>query len=134
MTRRTKAFRRMVAAVATFAGAVPASIVFAGGASAYGCYEAACVPNVVAGVAQGAPCDPLPRRLFAFGLEPDGATAVCSPSGQWVAAGALVGVYNVTQHCPSPGLSAQGQDGIALVCADMGGGALRWSHRVDIPG
>jgi hypothetical protein len=134
MTRRTKTFRRLAAAAVTFAGAVPASILSAGHASAYGCYEAACVPNVVTGVAQGAPCDPLPRRLFAYGLQPDGGTVVCNSSAQWVAAGPLLGVYNVNTRCPTPGTSAQGQDGIALVCAEMGGGALKWSHRADFPG
>jgi hypothetical protein len=134
MTRHTKTFRRMAAAVVALAGAIPVSVLLAGNGSAYGCYEAACVPNLVTNVAEGAPCDPLPGRAFAYGLKPDGGTVVCNPAGQWVAAGPLVGVYNVTQHCPSPGLSAQGQDGIALVCAEMGGGALRWSHRVAIPG
>ncbi len=134
MTIRTNTFRRMTVAVATFAVAIPVSVMLAANGSAYGCYEAACVPNLARNVAEGAPCDPLPRRAFAFGLEPDGGTVVCNPAGQWVAAGPLVGVYNVAQQCPSPGLSAQGQDGIALMCADSGSGALRWSHRVEVPG
>lgn len=35
------------------------SLLLAGNASAYGCYEAACVPNVVIGATEGAPCPAL---------------------------------------------------------------------------
>jgi hypothetical protein len=92
------------------------------------------VPNVVIGATEGAPCAPQPRRAFAYGLKPDGGTVVCNPAGVWVAAGPLIGVYNVAQRCPALNLSAQGADGIALQCGDQGGGDLRWVHRRDIPG
>ena len=43
--------------------------------------------------------------------------------------GPAIGVYNVTLPCPSLNLSAQGADGIALQCSDLGGGQLQWAHR-----
>lgn len=134
MTLRIKTFGGVAVAVLAVAGAsLPASIMFAGTASAY-CYSADCVPNVARNVTEGSPCVLQPRRAFAFGLEPDGGTVVCNAAGVWVAAGPLVGVYNVAQPCPALNLSAQGADGIALQCADMGGGQLRWAHRLGIPG
>ena len=110
-----------------------ASILSAGTASAYPCYSAECVPNVARNVIEGAPCVPEPRRIFAFGLEPDGGTVVCNAAGVWAAAGPLIGVYNVPMPCPSLGLSAQGSDGVALQCAAQGT-QLRWAHRAGIPG
>ena len=121
-----------MAALAVAGATLPASILFAGTASAY-CYSADCVPNVARNVVEGAPCVPQPRRAFAFGLKPDGGTVVCNAAGVWAAAGPLIGVYNVTQPCPALNLSAQGSDGIALQCAAMGA-QLRWAHRVAIPG
>ena len=56
------------------------------------------------------------------------------PAGVWAAAGPLIEVYNVVQPCPALNLSAQGADGIALQCFDMGGGRLLWAHRLAIPG
>jgi hypothetical protein len=108
--------------------------VLAGNASADWCYSADCVPNVARNVIEGGPCVPQPRRAFAYGLEPDGATVVCNAASVWAAAGPLIGVYNVTQLCPSLNLSAQGSDGIPLQCLDMGGGDLEWAHRSAIPG
>lgn len=126
---------RGLAGVAVAAGAmVPASVVFADNASAYGCYVADCVPNVVRNAAEGTPCVPQPRRAFAFGLQADGTTVVCNVAGVWAAAGPLIGIYNVAMPCPALNLSAQGSDGIALMCADMGAGDLRWAHRLPIPG
>ena len=84
-------------------------------------------------VIEGAPCVPEPRRVFAFGLEPDGGTVVCNAAGVWAGAGPLIGVYNVTLPCPSLNLSAQGSDGVALQCAALGT-QLRWAHRAGIPG
>lgn len=134
MTLRIKTFGGVAVAVLAAAGAtVPASILFAGTASAY-CYSAECVPNVARNVVEGAPCVPQPRRAFAFGLEPDGGTVVCNAAGVWAAAGPLIGVYNVTTPCPALNLSAQGSDGIPLQCTDMGFGQLQWAHRVAIPG
>jgi hypothetical protein len=92
------------------------------------------VPNVVIGATEGARCASQPRRAFAYGLKPDGGTVVCNPAGVWVAAGPLIGVYNVAQRCPALNLSAQGADGIALQCGNQGGGDLRWVHRVDFLG
>jgi hypothetical protein len=72
------------------------------------------VPNVARNVAEGGPCIPQPRRTFAYGLQPDGRTVVCSAAGVWVVAGPLIGVYNVTMPCPALKLSVQGSDGVAL--------------------
>ncbi|OBI75612.1 hypothetical protein [Mycobacterium sp. E740] len=93
------------------------------------CYDAGCVPNVARNVVAGAPC--APGKFFNYGLGPTGATFVCNRVGVWTAAGPLVGVYNVAMDCPQANLSAQGSDGVAFVCADMGGGHLRWAHRID---
>ena len=124
----------VAAAVLAVAGAsLSASILSAGKASAYPCYSAECVPNVARNVIEGAPCVPEPRRIFAFGLEPDGGTVVCNAAGVWAGAGPLIGVYNVTLPCPSLNLSAQGSDGVALQCAAVGT-QLRWAHRAGIPG
>ncbi len=100
-----------VAVLAAAGASLSASILSAGTASAYPCYSAECVPNVARNVIEGAPCVPEPRRIFAFGLEPDGGTVVCNAAGVWAAAGPLIGVYNVPMPCPSLGLSAQGSDG-----------------------
>ena len=89
------------------------------------------MPNVARNVVQGGPCVPQPRRAFAYGLEPNGATVVCNAAGTWAAAGPLIGVYNVTMRCPALNLSAQGSDGIALQCLDLGVGDLQWAHRTD---
>ena len=129
MTVRNTTLRGFAVAVLATGAVMPASILFAGNASAGWCYSADCVPNVVRNVTEGAPCSPQPRRAFAFGLEPNGETVVCDPAGVWVASGPLIGVYNVTLPCPSLNLSAQGSDGIALQCADLGGGQLQWAHR-----
>lgn len=124
---------RGILTAALAAGALmPTSILFADNASADPCYSADCVPNVVRGVGAGGPCAPQPRRAFAYGLQPDGATVVCSAAGVWVSAGPLVGVYNVTMPCPSLNLSAQGSDGVALQCLDQGIGDLEWSHRASL--
>ena len=129
MTVRSRTLRVLAAAVLAAGAATSASILLAGNASADWCYSADCVPNVARNVIQGAPCMPQPRRAFAYGLEPDGATVVCDPTGVWAAAGPLVGVYNVSQRCPALNLSAQGSDGIALMCGAMAPGSLRWVHR-----
>ena len=134
MTVRSGTSRGLAVAVVAASAMAPVSLLLAGNASAYGCYEAACVPNVVIGATDGAPCAPQPGRAFAYGLKPDGGTVVCNSAGVWVAAAPLIGVYNVAQRCPALNLSAQGADGIALQCGDQGGGDLRWVHRVDIPG
>jgi hypothetical protein len=110
---------------------LPTSILFADNASADWCYSADCVPNVARNVIAGAPCAPQPRRAFAYGLEPTGGTVICNPAGTWAPAGPLIGVYNVTTACPALNLSAQGSDGIALQCLDLGYGSLRWAHRAD---
>ncbi len=107
----------------------PTSVLLPGNASAVPCYSAECVPNVARNVIEGGPCAPQPRRAFAYGLEPDGRTVVCSAAGVWVAAGPLVGVYNVATPCPALNLSAQGSDGVALQCLDMGFHDLQWAHR-----
>jgi hypothetical protein len=134
MTSPTTTFSGLAAVVLAAGAVLPGSLVSAGDAFAGSCYSADCVPNVARNVAAGAPCDPLPRRAFAYGLEPGGGTVVCSPAGTWVAAGPLVGVYNVAMPCAALNLSAQGADGIALQCLDQGVGRLRWSHRNEIPG
>ena len=134
MTVGVRTSRRLMGVVLGMSAVLPASIMFAGNASAVPCYSAECVPNVARNVVEGAPCVPQPRRAFAFGLEPDGGTVVCNAAGVWAAAGPLIGVYNVSQPCPALDLSAQGSDGIALMCADMGAGMLRWAHRLAIPG
>jgi hypothetical protein len=134
MTSRTTAFSGLAAAVLAAAAVLPTSIMSAGDASADWCYSADCVPNVARNVTAGAACDPLPRRAFAYGLEPGGGTVVCNPAGTWVATGPLVGVYNVAMPCPALNLSAQGSDGIALQCLEQGVERLRWSHRNEIPG
>lgn len=120
-----------VAALATGA-LLPASIPLAGNAFGAPCYSAECVPNVARNVVEGGACVPQPRRAFAYGLEPDGATVVCNAAGVWVSAGPLVGVYNVSTACPSLNLSAQGSDGIALQCLNVGVDNLRWAHRASL--
>ncbi|OBK76740.1 hypothetical protein A5651_05800 [Mycobacterium sp. 1274761.0] len=101
-------------------------------ASAVPCYSADCVPNVARNVVAGGPCEPLPRRLYAYGLEPGGATVICSAAGVWEPTGPLIGVYNVALSCPALNLSAQGSDGIALQCLENGFTRLRWAHRTDM--
>jgi hypothetical protein len=93
------------------------------------CYSAECVPNVARDVVGGAPCKP--GKYFNYGLGRNGETFVCNKIGVWTPAGPLIGVYNVALDCPQLNVSAQGSDGVAFVCADMGGGHLRWAHRVD---
>ncbi len=134
MTVRIGTFRGLVGCTLAASALLPTSILFPGTASAGWCYSADCVPNVARNVTAGAPCVPQPRRAFAFGLEPNGGTVVCNSAGVWAAAGPLIGVYNVTMPCPALNLSAQGSDGIALQCAEMGIGDLQWAHRTDIPG
>jgi hypothetical protein len=132
MTSPTKTFCGVAGAVLAAGSALlPTSILFAGNASADWCYSADCVPNVARNVGQGGPCVPQPRRAFAYGLEPNGATVVCNAAGTWAAAGPLIGVYNVTMPCPALNLSAQGSDGIALQCLDLAFGDLEWAHRTD---
>jgi hypothetical protein len=130
MTTRT--VRGLAGAVIAAGALLPTSVPFAGNASADWCYSADCVPNVARNVGAGGPCIPQPRRAFAYGLQPDGGTVVCNAAGVWVAAGPLVGVYNVAMPCPSLNLSAQGSDGVALQCLDLGVGRLRWAHRASL--
>lgn len=111
---------------------LPVSVVLADIASAAPCYSVDCVPNLARNVVEGGPCVPQPRRVFAYGLEPDGATVVCTAAGTWVAAGPLVGVYNVATSCPALNLSAQGADGVALQCLDLGVNNLKWAHRASL--
>jgi hypothetical protein len=131
MRSPTKTFCGVAAVLAAGSALLPTSIPFAGNASADWCYSADCVPNVARNVGQGGPCVPQPRRAFAYGLEPNGATVVCNAAGTWAAAGPLIGVYNVTMPCPALNLSAQGSDGIALQCLDLAFGSLQWAHRTD---
>lgn len=93
------------------------------------CYSADCVPNVARNVVEGTPCKP--GKYFNYGLGPDGATFVCNRVGVWTPAGPLVGIHNVAMDCMQQNASAQGSDGVAFVCTDMGGGHLRWAHRID---
>jgi hypothetical protein len=93
------------------------------------CYSADCVPNVARNVMPNAPC--VPGKYFNYGLDANGGTFVCNKIGVWTAAGPLIGIYNVALRCKTLGTSAQGSDGVAFVCADMGGGQLRWAHRID---
>jgi hypothetical protein len=113
-------------------GLTAAVVPFAGNASAIPCDAADCVPNVARNVIQGAPC--VPGKFYAFGLAADSATLVCSTAGVWAPAGPLVGVREVALPCYAPlGSSAQGPDGIPLLCADINA-MTRWAHRVDTPG
>jgi hypothetical protein len=109
-------------------GLVAAATPLAGPASAV-CYTADCVPNVARNVMAGGPC--VPGKYFNYGLDAGGGTLVCAGVGVWSAAGPLIGIYNVALPCKTPGTSAQGSDGVAFMCADMGGGQLRWAHRAD---
>ncbi|KUI22621.1 hypothetical protein AU193_20730 [Mycobacterium sp. GA-1285] len=115
-------------AVLTAVLTTAASIAVAPNASAV-CYSADCVPNVARNVVEGTPCKP--GKYFNYGLGPDGATFVCNRVGVWTPAGPLIGIHNVAMDCPGQDLSAQGSDGVAFVCTDMGGGHLRWAHRID---
>ena len=124
--------RSLLGTVIAACAFLPTSVLFAGNASADWCYSADCVPNVARNVGVGGPCVPQPRRAFAYGLQPDGSTVVCSAAGVWVAAGPLVGVYNVAMPCPSLNLSAQGSDGVALQCLDQGVSRLKWAHRASL--
>lgn len=80
------------------------------------------------GVVENSPCTR--RKYFNYVLDPIGATLVCSKVGVWTATGPLIAVYNVTLRCATQGTSAQGSDGVAFLCTDLGGG-LRWAHRTD---
>jgi hypothetical protein len=93
------------------------------------CYSADCVPNVARGVTPGSPCTP--SKFFNYGLGAAGETLVCNKVGAWTATGPLIGIYNVALRCATPGTSAQGSDGVAFQCSDVGGGELRWTHRAD---
>ena len=103
-------------------------ISFAGPASAV-CNSAECVPNVARDVVPNSPCTP--GKYFNYGLDAGGGTLVCNKIGVWTATGPLVGIYNVSLRCATAGTSAQGSDGVAFLCTDTGGGALRWAHRTD---
>ena len=105
-----------------------ASLLLAPGASAV-CYSADCVPNVARNIREGTPCRP--GKFFNYGLDSRGETFVCNKIGVFTAAGPLIGIYNVALDCPARDVSAQGSDGVAFFCADMGGGHLRWAHRID---
>ncbi|KUI01109.1 hypothetical protein AU189_12300 [Mycolicibacterium acapulense] len=120
--------RSHIAALSAALATTAASIALAPNASAV-CYSADCVPNVARNVVEGTPCKP--GKYFNFGLDPTGATFVCNRAGVWTPAGPLVGIHNVAMDCPEQNLSAQGSDGVAFVCTDMGGGHLRWAHRID---
>jgi hypothetical protein len=120
--------RALVAAPVLACGLVAAAIPLAGSASAV-CYSADCVPNVARNVVPNSPC--VPGKYFNYGLDANGGTLVCNKIGVWTAAGPLIGIYNVALPCKTLGTSAQGSDGVAFFCADMGGGALRWAHRID---
>lgn len=109
---------------ALIAGSLPMA-----GTAAAVCNSAACVPNVAQNVAAGGPC--APRKYFNYGLGPAGETYVCNKIGAWTPTGPLIGVYNVTLRCATLGTSAQGSDGVAFQCTDLGGGGLRWAHRTD---
>jgi hypothetical protein len=109
-------------------GLAASGIAVAGTASAV-CYSAQCVPNVAQNVAPNAPCTP--RKFFNYGLDANGGALVCNRVGVWTATGPLIGIYDVTVPCDSLGTSAQGSDGVAFQCTDMGGGALEWAHRTD---
>ncbi|MGV0794914.1 hypothetical protein [Mycolicibacterium sp. XJ1819] len=109
-------------------GLMVAAMSVAGPASAV-CYEANCVPNVTRNVMANAPCQP--GKYFNYGLDAEGNTFVCNKTGVWTAAGPLIGIHNVAMPCTTEGTSAQGSDGVAFMCADMGGGSLRWAHRID---
>lgn len=109
-------------------GLTAAAISLAGDASAV-CYEASCVPNVAQNVTPFSPCRP--GKYFNYGLDAEGNTFVCNKIGVWTPAGPLIGIYNVALPCKVEGTSAQGSDGVAFMCADMGGGSLRWAHRID---
>jgi hypothetical protein len=120
---------RNAAAIAVTACALAASAIpLAGTASAF-CYSAECVPNVARNAVAGAPCKP--GKFFNYGLDAGGGTLVCNKAGVWTATGPLIGIYNVALPCTTLGTSAQGSDGVAFACSDMGGGTPRWAHRVD---
>lgn len=120
--------RPPIAALTVAVTAGTGLVAFAPDASAV-CYSADCVPNVARNVMEGTSCRP--GKYFNYGLGPDGATFVCNRVGVWTAAGPLIGIYNVAMDCPEQNVSAQGSDGVAFVCTDMGGGHLRWAHRID---
>jgi hypothetical protein len=121
-----KTFAVVVLACGFIAGVIP----LAGKAAAF-CDSPDCVPNVTRNVLPGAPC--VPSRVYAFGLDSDSRTFVCSTAGVWAQAGRLVGLRDVALPCYALNDSAQESDGLPLVCADMNA-ELRWAHRADIPG
>jgi hypothetical protein len=122
---------KLIAAPILTCGLLAALIPLAGNASAF-CDSPDCVPNVARNVIGGGPC--VPGRLFVYGLDSDNRTFVCNTAGMWAPAGPLVGLRQVALPCDAPlNSSAQGADGVPLVCADMNN-SLRWAHRVDTPG
>jgi len=119
---------RMCAAAAATLTALATTLLAAPDAQAV-CYSADCVPNVARNVVAGAPCTP--GKYFNYGLGAAGETYVCNKIGVWTPAGPLIGIHNVAMDCSQLNASAQGSDGVAFVCVDMGGGHLRWAHRID---
>jgi hypothetical protein len=109
---------------------IAALIPLAGKASAY-CDSPDCVPNVARNVVAAGQC--APSRLFVYGLDPENKTYVCNTAGVWTAAGPLLGTRQVAMPCYALNDSAQGADGVPLICADINN-SLRWAHRADTPG
>lgn len=120
--------RSLIAAPLLATALLAAAVPLAGDAAAH-CHSADCVPNVARDIVPYSPCRP--GKYFNYGLDATGATYVCNRTGVWTPAGPLVGVYNVAMPCDEVGTSAQGSDGVAFMCADMGGGDIRWVHRID---
>lgn len=111
------------------AGLVAAMMFPAGKASAF-CDAADCVPNVAPNVVAGAPCEP--HHLYAFGLDSNSGTYVCTLAGVWTPAGPLVGLRDVALPCDALNQSAQQPDGVPLKCVQVNR-TLRWVHRDDTP-
>jgi hypothetical protein len=119
-----------------------AALIFPVGKASAFCDAADCVPNVTRNVIQGAPCEP--HHFYAFGLDSNSKTLVCTTAGVWVPAGPLVGLRSVALPCDALNQSAQQSDGFPttantqlpgapLRCAQVNR-TLRWVYRDDVPG
>ena len=112
---------KLVAVVALAGGLITAPLIVAGPASALPpsfCDGADCVPGVPHDASLGAPC--IQGTRYAFGVDAEGKTYICSSRSQWVATKPLVGVRPLAAPCGEDPGSAQSPDGLPMSCKDGG--------------
>jgi hypothetical protein len=125
----TLAPMKLVAAVALGCGFIAAPMVSAATASAYpvSCdgTDAACVPYIERGAAQGDSCTQNTRYNLA--LDASGGTLACSANGKWIASPPLVGIRTLRSLCGQDKGVALTVDGVTMSCI---GGAWTADYRV----